>query len=83
MKRKKTKYGTFCIMGQQLNYLSELKLINVGVKKIKRWKIFKVQKIKPEVKWAKRDQQKDVKSLKSEHEFVAKNRNELRLGVKG
>lgn len=61
MKINITKYGTFCIMGQQLNYLSELKIINVGAKKIKRWKNFKVQVIKPEVKWAKRDQQKDVK----------------------
>jgi len=24
---------TFCIMGQQLNYYSELKLLNVGVEK--------------------------------------------------
>lgn len=32
---KKTKYGTFCIMGQQLNYQSELKKIIVGEKKIK------------------------------------------------
>jgi len=57
---KKTKYGTFCIMGQQLNYSSELKKIIVGEKKIKWWKKVKVQIIKPEVKWAKRDQRKDV-----------------------
>jgi len=30
-----TKYGTFCIMGQQLNFLSELKNLIVGEKKIK------------------------------------------------
>jgi len=57
----KTKYGTFCIMGQQLNYWSELKNLIVGEKKIKWWKKVIVQIIKPEVKWAKRDQRKDVK----------------------
>jgi hypothetical protein len=48
-------------MGQQLNFLSELKRLNVCEKKINWWKNFKVQRIKPEVKWAKRGQQKDVK----------------------
>lgn len=33
--RSITKYGTFCIMGQQLNYWSELKNVIVGEKKIK------------------------------------------------
>ena len=70
-------------MGQQLNYLCELKEDMSRRKEIKRCKKSKVQVIKPEVKWARRDQQEDVKSPKSEYEFVAKNRKELRLGVKG
>lgn len=48
-------------MGQQLNYCSELKNLVGGEKKINWWKKAKVKIIKPEVKWAKRDQQKDVK----------------------
>lgn len=56
-------------MGQQLNYRSELKELSRRRKEIKLCKIknyvfkkkAKVSIIKPEVKWARRDQQEDVK----------------------
>jgi hypothetical protein len=39
--------------------------------------------IKPEVKWSQRDQYESVNNSKDEHESVAKDREELRWGVKG
>ena len=47
------------------------------------WKKPTVIIIKPEAKWAQRDQKASLKNLKIGHESVAKDHEELRWGVKG
>ena len=70
-------------MVQQLNRWSKLYSIEKSVAKANLLQMLLVSSIKPEAKWSKRDEKKNVNSLTFEYESVAKDRSKLRLGVKG
>ena len=77
-------YGTFCIMDQQLNNNSKLNTFVVGIMKINGWeRTEKLLLLNPKPSDLGVIRSKSLKSFKDKHEFVAKNREELRRGVKG